>query len=64
MVGTLLELAKRMRIRTLAEGVETAAEALACKALGFDLIQGFYYARPTVGVLVRPRGADRPSNAA
>ncbi len=30
----------------LAEGVETEAEAIACRQLGFEFAQGYYFARP------------------
>lgn len=35
-----------MGIKTLAEGVETEAEARCCGEIGLDLLQGFYYSRP------------------
>jgi EAL domain-containing protein (putative c-di-GMP-specific phosphodiesterase class I) len=33
-------------ISTVAEGTETKAEAEACRAIGFDLAQGYYFGRP------------------
>ena len=30
----------------MAEGVETRAEFIAARALGFDMIQGFFFAKP------------------
>lgn len=45
-VGALVRMAQEAGITTLAEGIETAAEADACMALGFDLAQGFHFGRP------------------
>lgn len=42
----LINFAKEMHITLLAEGVETEEEFNTCKALGFDLIQGFYIDKP------------------
>lgn len=45
-VGALVLMAKNAGIRTLAEGIECAEEAEVCRALGFDLAQGYYFGRP------------------
>ena len=41
-----LMLADGMRLKSVAEGVESAEEAAALKVLGCDYIQGYYYSRP------------------
>jgi EAL domain-containing protein (putative c-di-GMP-specific phosphodiesterase class I) len=46
MVKTLVKMASDAGIRTLAEGVETREEAETCKAIGFELAQGFYFGYP------------------
>ena len=46
MVETLVKMARDAGIRTLAEGVENIEEAAACRAIGFELGQGFYLGRP------------------
>jgi EAL domain-containing protein (putative c-di-GMP-specific phosphodiesterase class I) len=46
LVESLVQISKQLGIATLAEGVETAEEAEACKSVGFDLMQGYYYGRP------------------
>lgn len=46
MVQTLVTMVRDLEIRTLAEGVETEAEASVCRELGFDLGQGYFYGRP------------------
>ncbi|MDG2222109.1 MAG: EAL domain-containing protein [Rubripirellula sp.] len=46
MVETLVTMVHDLEIRTLAEGVETEAEADTCRELGFDLGQGYFYGRP------------------
>ena len=39
---------KRWPVKLLAEKVEDIDQAIQCKGLGFDLFQGYYYARPVV----------------
>ena len=46
LVEMVLKLAQDFKIRTLAEGVATEAEAVACRELGFDYLQGFHLGRP------------------
>ncbi len=42
----ILELADGFGARTVAEGVETRADFQTARELGFDLIQGFFFAKP------------------
>lgn len=42
----IIDLASRYGARTVAEGVETEADFIVARDLGFDLIQGFLFARP------------------
>lgn len=42
----ILELADGFGARTVAEGVETRADFLTARELGFDQIQGFFFAKP------------------
>lgn len=42
----LVELARRIGAKTIAEGIETREEYHWCRDLGIDLLQGFYLARP------------------
>lgn len=44
--ANLLELARKLGIRSVAEGVETAGEWEWVKANGGDLAQGYYFAKP------------------
>ncbi|HMC10233.1 MAG TPA: EAL domain-containing protein, partial [Pirellulaceae bacterium] len=46
MVESLVSMCRQLGIVTLAEGVESAAEAEACRKGGFELMQGYYYGRP------------------
>jgi EAL domain-containing protein (putative c-di-GMP-specific phosphodiesterase class I) len=46
MVQTLVTMVNDLGILSLAEGIETAAEAETCCALGFNLAQGYYYGYP------------------
>lgn len=42
----ILELADGFGARTVAEGVETRADFLTAREMGFDMIQGFFFAKP------------------
>lgn len=46
LVRSLVEMARSLGIRVLAEGIETAGEHEACLQLGFELAQGFFYGKP------------------
>lgn len=46
LVIMLVELARKIGAKTLAEGVETKEEYETCRELGIDLIQGYYFAHP------------------
>ena len=46
MVSALAAMTKSMGINALAEGVETKEELELCTAMGFDLIQGYYFGKP------------------
>lgn len=48
MVATIVDLAHVLGTRVVAEGIETEEEFLACKAVGCDLAQGYFIARPTL----------------
>jgi EAL domain-containing protein (putative c-di-GMP-specific phosphodiesterase class I) len=43
---TLVQLGRMLNLRTVAEGIETAAEAATLQALGCNLAQGYYFGRP------------------
>ncbi|WP_192036771.1 EAL domain-containing protein [Halomonas sp. YLGW01] len=45
-VTTIIAMARSMGMKTVAEGVETSAQARALAELGCDQGQGFYFARP------------------
>ena len=47
MLGAVIGLAQAMRVRCLAEGVETAAQVEELRELGCDACQGFYFAPPS-----------------
>ena len=42
----ILDLADGYGARTIAEGVETKADFIAVREMGFDLVQGFLFAKP------------------
>jgi len=41
-----IQLAKMMKLKTVAEGVETDAQAQRMRSLGADYIQGYFYSKP------------------
>ena len=44
--STIVDIAGRLGARTVAEGVETRADLLAAREMGFDLVQGFLFGKP------------------
>jgi EAL domain-containing protein (putative c-di-GMP-specific phosphodiesterase class I) len=56
---SMSEIAQALRLRAVAEGVETAAQAERLHALGYRLAQGFHFARPLPAGEVEPMFADR-----
>ncbi|MCX8998544.1 GGDEF domain-containing protein [Rhizobiaceae bacterium BDR2-2] len=49
-VGNLVATAHRLGVAVVAEGVETAEEAEACRDLGVDFLQGWFIGRPEIEV--------------
>lgn len=49
--ATVLALARQLDLSCSIEGIETAAQAAAARALGFRLMQGYYFGRPLAGSL-------------
>jgi diguanylate cyclase (GGDEF)-like protein/PAS domain S-box-containing protein len=45
-IDAVLDLARRMRLTTVAEGVETAGQARLLKDRGCDFAQGYFYSKP------------------
>jgi len=45
-VDSIIYLAKRLGVETLAEGVETEAQVFTLKQMGCDYLQGFYFSKP------------------
>jgi EAL domain-containing protein (putative c-di-GMP-specific phosphodiesterase class I) len=54
LVRSLVGLTASMGIMSLAEGVETRSELSACAEAGFELIQGFIFARPSATMAYSP----------
>ena len=48
---SLAEMTQALGITCLAEGLETREEVETVRAIGIDLCQGFYFARPALGHL-------------
>jgi len=42
----VIQLADSLEVPTIAEGVETAEQLLTLKAMGCDIVQGYYFSRP------------------
>lgn len=45
-IQSVIEMAKKLKIKTVAEGVETKLQSDMLKSIGCDIAQGFYYAKP------------------
>jgi EAL domain-containing protein (putative c-di-GMP-specific phosphodiesterase class I) len=63
---TIVELAKRFDLKTVAEGIETTRESHKLQGIGCDIGQGYLFAKPMakdqfVGLLSRRLGAPRPA---
>ena len=56
-VDSIVDLARRLDMRVMAEGVETADEAQAVADAGIDVAQGYFYARPSERLVI----ADHPT---
>ena len=64
LVHSLVEFARGLRARVVAEGVETVTEAEMLRSLGVDLGQGWHFGRPAVPEMLVPaprHPADLPS---
>ena len=46
MVGALVKMVRELGIIPLAEGIESEGEGVACRNLGFELAQGYFFGRP------------------
>ena len=69
MLEVILEIAESLMVPSIAEGVETAEQMFALKAMGCGVVQGYYFSRPIPAaeyerflLAYRDRGA-RPVNA-
>jgi EAL domain-containing protein (putative c-di-GMP-specific phosphodiesterase class I) len=64
-VSAIIKLAQGLKIRTIAEGVESEDQLAVLRELGCDEIQGFLYARPLTAVefeaFARRHGTSRPA---
>ena len=46
MLGVVFDIAESLGVPTIAEGVETAEQMYTLKAMGCDMVQGYYFSRP------------------
>ena len=63
LVSTIISLAHALKLKVVAEGVETAAQAMLLKQLSCDQIQGFLYSRPLPARAIDAMLAERQGNA-
>jgi EAL domain-containing protein (putative c-di-GMP-specific phosphodiesterase class I) len=60
----ILELAGSFGVRTVAEGIERQADLVAARDMGFDLLQGFLFAKPRPARDFARRSLQRPALSA
>ena len=46
MLSCIVELAEKLKIETVAEGIETKEQIEPIKALRCDIVQGYYFSKP------------------
>ena len=68
LVSTIISLAHALKLKVVAEGVETADQAVLLKQLSCDQIQGFLYSQPlparAIDAMLTERQANAPCTAA
>ena len=66
-VGAVIDMAKKLGMSTIAEGVETSTQAALLRAQGCDFAQGFYFSKPVSAhhcrTLFEQLGWERPNNS-
>lgn len=58
MIRGLVSMVRDIGVTSLAEGIEQEQEAQACKELGFQMAQGFFFGRPSRALLGEYGGTD------
>ena len=62
MLASLVNIVRDLGIASLAEGIETEAEHAACRQMGFEFAQGFFYGKPALATsFAAARPADGPA---
>jgi EAL domain-containing protein (putative c-di-GMP-specific phosphodiesterase class I) len=61
LLESLVLMSRQLGIVTLAEGIETVGEADACRRVGFELMQGYYFGRPISKPAILAAIPDRKS---
>lgn len=59
-VRSIVQLAENLRVRVVAEGIETAAHQRLLRAMGCQLGQGFHFSPPVSAEAIRPLLAGNP----
>jgi len=67
-IEAVLDVARRIGAKTVAEGIEETNEARSLRAIGVELGQGYYFSRPVeaarlIGLLEDERSGKMPENA-
>ncbi|MBR3226236.1 MAG: EAL domain-containing protein [Atopobiaceae bacterium] len=66
-ISSIVDMAKRIGIRTLAEGVETEAQFQFLKTIGCEMVQGYLFSKPapdSLELLSKERGVESASDRA
>ena len=62
-VGGIVDIARRLDITVLAEGIETVEEMVVLRAAGISLMQGYLFAKPALDALPPVQELDMPKLA-
>jgi diguanylate cyclase (GGDEF)-like protein/PAS domain S-box-containing protein len=66
-VGAVIDMARKLNMSTIAEGVETPTQAALLRAQGCDYGQGFFFSKPVSAghcrILFEQLGWERPNNS-
>lgn len=61
-IESIVFMAKKLKLKIIAEGIESAEQSLMMKRIGCDLLQGFFYSKPVTSEEIERIYVDNNSN--